>query len=624
MLGKWIWIDKAKKEDEYVTFYQEISYSSGRVNIKLSCDSNYFLNVNGKLAGFGQYCDYPYKKSIETVDLTNFLIIGKNQIEITVWHYGRMNFSYYQSNAGLIFYIENDGKIIAESSEQTDCYETAGFISGLCKNITWQLGFSYTYDTNKGKGKVQKAVCVEKEYSFFDRPIKPLIITESIQAQKILDKNNIYDLGKETTGFLKINFKADKDSIVKIMYGEHLTDGAVRWRMDKFGYDYSFLVEIIGCGEEKKLLLPLRILGGRYLQIDCDNSCQINYVGIEEVLYPVKEKGFIPKDEKRAEIYKTAVRTLRLCMHQHYEDCPWREQAYYSTDGGFEMLYGYYAFEGTEYQRANLELMLDSDRKDGLLPICAPSSTNQVIPSFALSFINSLVTYYEFSKDVEFIKKCYVKAEKILSVFENNIKEGLVYRLSGDGIWNFYEWTPYLGGEEAIVDSALNLAYSMALSSMEKLSEILDLSEKVKEYQQRIKYVNEAINKTFYDEAKGLYKTFIDGKYHKLINAWAIISGVADEERAKGIADKLVNDKELIDITLSMSAHLYNALLKVDVLKYKDYVLSEIDGKYKYMLDNGATSFWETIKGESDFNGAGSLCHGWSALPIYFYEILHG
>jgi len=51
-------------------------------------------------------------------------------------------------------------------------------------------------------------------------------------------------------------------------------------------------------------------------------------------------------------------------------------------------------------------------------------------------------------------------------------------------------------------------------------------------------------------------------------------------------------------------------------------ILSELDTTYKYMLDRGATTFWETIKGADDFGGAGSLCHGWSALPIYYYEIL--
>ena len=40
------------------------------------------------------------------------------------------------------------------------------------------------------------------------------------------------------------------------------------------------------------------------------------------------------------------------------------------------------------------------------------------------------------------------------------------------------------------------------------------------------------------------------------------------------------------------------------------------------MLDAGSDTVWETILGEADFNGAGSLCHGWSALPVYYYEVL--
>ena len=40
------------------------------------------------------------------------------------------------------------------------------------------------------------------------------------------------------------------------------------------------------------------------------------------------------------------------------------------------------------------------------------------------------------------------------------------------------------------------------------------------------------------------------------------------------------------------------------------------------MLKLGATTFWETLKGEADFGGAGSLCHGWSAMAAYYYSIL--
>lgn len=53
--------------------------------------------------------------------------------------------------------------------------------------------------------------------------------------------------------------------------------------------------------------------------------------------------------------------------------------------------------------------------------------------------------------------------------------------------------------------------------------------------------------------------------------------------------------------------------------RYARFVFNQIAEKWGYMLYNNATTFWETISGAADFGNAGSLCHGWSAIPIYFY-----
>jgi hypothetical protein len=52
--------------------------------------------------------------------------------------------------------------------------------------------------------------------------------------------------------------------------------------------------------------------------------------------------------------------------------------------------------------------------------------------------------------------------------------------------------------------------------------------------------------------------------------------------------------------------------------------LEDIDRRWGKMLEAGATTFWETEDGYKAFNGAGSLCHGWSAIPVYYYHILLG
>ena len=35
------------------------------------------------------------------------------------------------------------------------------------------------------------------------------------------------------------------------------------------------------------------------------------------------------------------------------------------------------------------------------------------------------------------------------------------------------------------------------------------------------------------------------------------------------------------------------------------------------MLSSGAQTLWETSVGADDFDNAGSLCHAWSAVPVY-------
>ena len=96
----------------------------------------------------------------------------------------------------------------------------------------------------------------------------------------------------------------------------------------------------------------------------------------------------------------------------------------------------------------------------------------------------------------------------------------------------------------------------------------------------------------------------------------ALLVGLGDGRTV----DALKKDERLIPASLSMLPFVFDALLARDA-NCKDYILENIRKTYGQMLEAGATSFWETIDGESAFGGAGSLCHGWSAIPIQYYHI---
>lgn len=85
-------------------------------------------------------------------------------------------------------------------------------------------------------------------------------------------------------------------------------------------------------------------IAGRYLEVFAQHPIRLHYAGIIPQVIPVE---VIPcrfdSDEDRR-IYDVCINTMKLCMMEHYVDCPWREQNLYALDARNQMLFGYHAF----------------------------------------------------------------------------------------------------------------------------------------------------------------------------------------------------------------------------------------------------------------------------------------
>ena len=111
------------------------------------------------------------------------------------------------------------------------------------------------------------------------------------------------------------------------------------------------------------------------------------------------------------------------------------------------------------------------------------------------------------------------------------------------------------------------------------------------------------------------------GEFTVLVNALAVIAGLTTKEEATVICNEIANGN-LLDCTLSMKIFKYESMLLSDSEKWSGWVLSEIRKEYSKMIESGSSCVWETSDGSKAFENAGSLCHGWSAVPIYFYNKL--
>ena len=623
--SKFIWIDD-ENIDTYGEFYATFKADNSPV-CRLSVDGDYTLFINGKYVSSNQYGDYEHYKIYDEIDLSGYIVRGENHFAILAHHFGKDSQRYKKYQAGVIFEVVENNEIILASDENILSRKSYAYISGIGREITGQLGFSYTYDAKKedlwqvGQGEnLKKSVGVSKKCDFYPRPNKKLVLKDTVYGDVITNENGthfVIDLGKEVTGLLTFELSGKAD--INIAYGESLTDGRVRKIIGgrNFSIDY-FSKDGINIFTHYMLRFACR-----YLEINATSPVVLHKIGVIPQVYPVKRKEIPVLNETDKKIYEACVNTLELCMMEHYVDCPWREQCLYAFDSRNQMLSGYYAFEygNLEYVRSNLLLMSKDRRDDGLMSICYPCGIDLTIPSFSLHYVTSVKEYLLHTKDVSLFFEVKGKMDEILSTFVSRIENGLVPTFEGYNHWNFYDWSPYSEGAlfqkaNKEFDFLLNCLLIIALKNYRNICDLTNCSF---DYENVLLELQKATKKSFFDKEKGLFFVKEDGSYTELANSLGILAELCTQDEEKFIANALKNN-ELISCSLSFKCFKYDALLYVNE-QYKDDVFSEIRKTYLKMAKRTNT-VWETDEGEVAFDNAGSLCHGWSAIPIYYYNKL--
>ena len=610
MYPSWIWIDKNKaKDDSYAEFKTKFNSHGGNVKLKISSDSFCAAYVNGNLAFFTGCADYPHYKLYDEVDVSG-LCKEENELYVLVWYHGTDTQTYIRADAGLWFEICEGDECIAVSSADTLGRPNMNYKHGCCKNITHQLGYSFFYD-NTVKNDINYTPCVIIDKLVpVKRPQKPLVLTGREPVSYTNKKDHILvDLGREVAGYVDLDFESSEEQDLLFTYGEHLEVGKVLREVG--GRDFSF--EFKAKKGKNTWFIPLRRIACRYIEVYSKAPISIGYIGIQHVYYPMTEIERTFDDELLDKIYSVSVRTLRLCMHEHYEDCPWREQALYALDSRNQMLFGYSAFKETEYAKSNLLLINQGIRDDGLLSICFPAGSDVPIPFFSLAFILQVAEYVEFTGDTDLLKETEKTISRIISTFEQRKGDnGLIPTLEPP-YWNFYEWSEGNDGDlPGVYKGIYRHDYDLILNAM--FVYVLNVYNRVAGKNYAVEPTANAIKNMLYDKERGLFKISENGTlFGQLGNAIAILAGLGDES----IAEKVAQCLDMTPATLSMKPFIYDALLKFGD-KYESYVIEDIKTVYKKMLDYGATSFWETELGWRDFDDAGSLCHGWSASPVHY------
>ncbi len=687
-MSKWIWFKgKTAEINSYVDFRQEFNVLNDLLEfpaeLRISCETNFVVWLNEEFVGTGQFGDYPGAETYSTFDLAGKLIVGKkNIITITAYHCGVNNASYISSDPGLWFELQVANELLLNSDKSTMSRISPIYRQGEMPRSTMQMGFSFECDMRQyGQWQTSQEIS-DRQPS--PRPLPRPVIKKRTPFQiiaqgylkctsessmqndylssrraneifsnisvgeihrdkpvmacmaKDMDADGIYiivDMQREEGGFIDLELDAPANMIIDLAVGEHLADLRVRSSIG----GRLFSSRLITKNGKQRFTHYITRAAGRYLQLHFTNitdSFTLEYAGILPFEYPLPPTSkFKCADSIFNKIYEVSCRTLELCMHEHYEDCPWREQALYANDARNQALTGYYTFGEYDFPAVSFELLGRSAGDDGYMTLCAPMASPFTIPSFTMVWFLAMADHLRYSGNFEYSKANLPLIHKCLGHFIKTMKNNLLPSPTGPDYWHFYDWADGLSGatgscpetklNEVRYDAPLNFLFILALRAAAEISEECGEVKSAASYRAIEATTADATHKIFWNQKKQLYCTgssqAMQSNFAELTQALALLTKSMPNAISTDLRTKLAQkDNDMVKTTLSQCLYKFEALLQ-DKDRYGSSVFAQISDDWSKMLYAGATSFWETEQGQADFNYAGSLCHGWSATPAYFY-----
>ncbi len=427
----------------------------------------------------------------------------------------------------------------------------------------------------------------------------------------------ILDLGGECAGKLEIELEAPAGTVVDLSHGEHLDDGRVRCRI----YERNFTDRYVCHAGRNRFAIPFRRSGCRYVQLNFTHSEEpltLHYAGLRPQELPLPPAAsFDDGDRLHAKLRKAALNTMQLCMHEHYEDCPWREQALYAYDSRNQALFGYYAWGNYEFAATGIELLGRGILPDGLLELCAPARVPVTIPIFSWIWFVELYEQWMYSGNDRLFRLFEPQMEQMLdlALARRDNATGLCLPPEGNAIWNFYEWAEGLDGNgHHPVSAPYNFYLTLALQCFEAMKTLAG-----KPAPNRSSELLETIRRVF-RRPDGFFATYLDKEeligFHEHTNVLALRLGILDPScYARFI--RLAEEPGVIPVSISVLPFTVDAMHGAGA-EGRRLVAERLTRIFAPMLFKGTDTLWEVSAGAIGFDGAGSLCHAWSSVPVYW------
>lgn len=434
----------------------------------------------------------------------------------------------------------------------------------------------------------------------------------------------IIDLEDYYTAYPEITVSGGKGSKIRILWAEALFLDSRKGSLRKGNRDEIEGKYFIGIGDtfepdggKSRRFDTLWWEAGRYLEIlisTADEPLTIDDFTLRETHYPYNfESRFDSSDPRLAKVTPIALRTLEMCSHETYLDCPYYEQLMYIGDTRLEVLATYATTSDDRLPKKAL-LMFDRSRKlSGLTQSRYPSRMMQVIPPFSLWWVGMVYDFAMWRDDPAFVKSLIPGVRSVLDAFIGYINaDGLVEGPMG---WNFTDWVPNWWdgippdghtGVSGVINWQTVLIFGLA-AEVEQAYGDPEIAARNLRVRDRIAA---SANEAFWDEEKGIFADDLSkAHFSEHSQCLALLSGKADDTKRDRVIDGLLNDPNIERTTIYFSHYLFET--------YR--LIGQIDKLFDRMgiwFDLKSQGFKTTLEMPEPSR---SDCHAWGAHPVYHY-----
>ncbi|WP_308636466.1 alpha-L-rhamnosidase-related protein [Paenibacillus silvisoli] len=442
------------------------------------------------------------------------------------------------------------------------------------------------------------------------------------------------DAGQLTTGYIRLELAGGQGALIRILCAEcYEPEISARGKRVKgirnqreggklMGEYDSYRVAGTGAftkdGLQPEAYEPFWFRTFRYVRLEIETgpkALALTGIGYRETGYPLEvESEFDCSDPDFKTMWTMGIRTLQLCMHETYEDCPYYEQLQYTKDTRLMMRYQYGISTDDRLAKRAMFDFHSSQLPSGMLQCRTPSMFTHIIPAFSFDWIYMLQEHFAYFGDLQLIRRYRPTVIALLDWFERaRTAEGLVGGMP-PRYWTHFDWVnEWPGGSPPLPKdrpmTLHSLMYAAALNAAAELMQQSGWTELAAEYRDKAADVNAAVIRTCWSEKRQLFEDAPgSGSFSQHPQVWAVLSGLTEGDAARQLLQRSLHDESLPVISLPMTYQLLQAL--------------NAAGLY----DELGPAYWErwrkfiglelTTFPEEDIVGPRSDCHGWSALPL--------